>query len=82
VGLVARELESRGIPTVSLSALRKPTLLVRPPRALFTRNANGQIVGAPHDHAGQLSVLRQALRVLIDASEPGKLTDLSDGPDL
>jgi hypothetical protein len=82
VGLIAREVECRGIPTVSLSALRKPTLLVRPPRALFTRNANSQIVGAPHDHPAQLTVLRQALRVLIDASEPGSLTDLSDIPDL
>jgi hypothetical protein len=69
------------MPTVSLSALRKPTLLVRPPRALFTRNANSQIVGAPQDRAAQLSVLRQALRVLIDASEPGSLTDLSDVAD-
>jgi hypothetical protein len=64
---------------VSLSALRKPTLLVRPPRALFTRNANSQIVGAPHDRLAQVAVLRQALRVLIEASEPGRLTDLSDG---
>lgn len=78
MGLVARELESRGIPTMSLSALRKPTLLVRPPRAFFTRNSNGQIVGAPLDRAGQRTVLRQALRVLIEASEPGKLTDVPD----
>jgi hypothetical protein len=78
VGLVARELESCGIPTVTLSALRKPTM-VRPPRALFTRNPNYQIVGAPHDRAAQLTVLRQALRVLIKATEPGTLTDLSCG---
>ena len=81
MGLVARELESRGIPTVTLSALRKPTTMVRPPRALFTRNANGQIVGAPHDRTAQLTVLRQALRVLIEASEPGRLADLSDVAD-
>jgi hypothetical protein len=81
VGLVARELESRGIPTVTLSALRKPTTMVRPPRALFTRTANSQIVGAPHDRAAQLTVLRQALHVLIEASEPGTLTDLSDDSD-
>jgi hypothetical protein len=78
VGLVARELESRGIPTVSLSALRKPTTMVRPPRALFTRNPNYQIVGPPHDRTAQLTVLRQALQVLMAATEPGTLTDLSD----
>ncbi len=78
MGLVARALESRGIPTVSLSALRKPTLFVRPPRALFTRSANSQIVGAPHDRAAQLSILRRALRVLVEATEPGMLTDLTD----
>ncbi|HLZ23042.1 MAG TPA: hypothetical protein VKQ30_13055 [Ktedonobacterales bacterium] len=75
MGLVARELESRGIPTVSLSALRKPTLLVRPPRALFTRNPNSQIVGAPNDRDAQLTVLRSALRLLAEATEPGMLTD-------
>ena len=78
MGLVARALEARGIPTLSLSALRKPTLLVRPPRALFTRNANSQIVGAPHDRAAQLTILRHALRVLVEAKEPGVLTELSE----
>jgi hypothetical protein len=75
VGLVARALEACGIPTVSLSALRKPTLLVRPPRALFTGNPNHQIVGAPHDREAQLTVLRRALRLLVEATEPGILTD-------
>jgi len=78
VGLVARELESRGIPTISLSALRKPKLFVRPPRALFTRNANSQIVGAPHDRVAQLTMLRHALRVLVEATQPGILTELSE----
>jgi hypothetical protein len=78
VGLVARALESRGIPTVSLSALRKPTLFVRPPRTLFTRNANSQIVGAPRDRDAQLTTLRHALRVLVEATEPGMLADLSE----
>lgn len=77
MGLVARELESRGIPTVSLSALRKPTMMARPPRALFTRNPNSQIVGAPHDPAAQLTILRHALRLLIEATEPGAIADLS-----
>jgi hypothetical protein len=76
VGLVARELESRGLPTVSLAALRKPTLIVRPPRALFTHNPNHQIVGAPNDRGAQLFVLRHALRLLVEATEPGILTDL------
>jgi hypothetical protein len=76
VGLVARALESRGIPTVSLSALRKPTMLVRPPRALFTRNPNNQVVGAANDRAAQRTILRRALRVLVEATEPGTLIDL------
>ena len=75
MGLVARALESRGIPTVSLSALRKPTLLARPPRALFTHNPNHQIVGASNDRYAQLAVLRRALRLLMEAAEPGRLED-------
>ncbi|MGH2516916.1 MAG: hypothetical protein ACRDHP_14790 [Ktedonobacterales bacterium] len=76
MGLVARELESRNIPTVSLSALRKPTMLVRPPRALFTRNPNNQIAGAPSDPDAQLAVLRRALRLLVGATEPGTLAEM------
>lgn len=76
MGLIAREIEARGIPTVSLSALRKPTLLVRPPRALFTRNPNSQIVGAPNDRDAQLAILRRALRLLEEDPVPGTLTDL------
>lgn len=78
MGLIARELEVRGISTVSLSALRKPAMLVRPPRALFTRNVNSQIVGAPNDHAAQRTTLRRALRVLLEAAEPGSLTERTD----
>ena len=81
MGLVARELESRGIPTVSLSALRKPTMMVRPPRTLFTRNPNSQIVGAPTDRDGQLAMLRRALRLLVEATEPGTLVDAGDAAD-
>lgn len=75
MGLVARALEVRGIPTISLSARRRPTLLVRPPRALFTGNPNYQIVGAPNDREAQLIVLRRALRMLIEATEPAIITD-------
>jgi hypothetical protein len=75
VGLVAREIEARGLPTVSLSALRKPTLLVHPPRALFTGNPNQQIVGPTHAREAQLAMLRRTLRVLMEATTPGIITD-------
>jgi hypothetical protein len=74
--LVARELESRGIPTVSLAALRKPAQLARAPRVLFTGNPNSEIVGPPNDKHAQLTTLRQALRVLADATEPGTIQDM------
>jgi hypothetical protein len=74
--LVARELESRGIPTVSLAALRKPAQLARAPRVLFTGNPNSEIVGPPNDKQAQLATLREALRVLVEAADPGIMREL------
>ncbi|HEV7128778.1 MAG TPA: hypothetical protein VGN32_15210 [Ktedonobacterales bacterium] len=77
MGLVARALEARGIPTIYLAALRRPAQLVRAPRTLFTGNSNSQIVGAPGDRDAQRGVLRRALRLLTEATEPGTFVELA-----
>lgn len=76
MGLIARELETRGIPSITLAALRRPAQMVRAPRVLFTGHPNAQIVGAPGDREAQLATLRQAFEVLVTATEPGAFVEM------
>jgi len=69
-------LEARGVPTVTLSALRSRTARVHPPRALFTGLPNFQIVGPPGDAGAQRETVRRALALLASATEPGALVDM------
>ena len=76
VGLVAAELERRGIATVTVQLLREIAQRVKPPRALFVPFAHGYPLGAPADPARQHAVIESALRLLEDeALEPGALVD-------
>lgn len=70
MGLIARALEARGIPTVSLAVSRGQIAGTRPPRVLLTPFTRGQTVGPPGDAGTQRAVLRQAL-ALLRATEPG-----------
>jgi hypothetical protein len=76
VGLVAAELERRGISTVVIQLLREVALRVRPPRALFVPFRHGYPLDRPGDPARQHAVLEAALRVLEDATlQPPVLAD-------
>jgi hypothetical protein len=68
VGLVAAELERRGISTVAIQLLRFVAERVRPPRALFVPFAHGYPLGAPGDAELQHEVIEAALRLLEDPS--------------
>lgn len=79
VGLVAAELERRGISTVAIQLLREVAERVRPPRALFVPFPHGYPLAAPHDAARQHGVLEAALRLLEDRSLiPPVLADYSE----
>lgn len=65
-----RAIESRGIPTVTLSIFRGTSEQYRLPRVLLTRFDRGQAVGPPGDAATQRDVLRRALRLLETATAP------------
>ena len=66
VGLVAAELERRGIATVTIQLLREIALRVQPPRALFVPFAHGYPLDAPGQPARQHAVIEAALRLLED----------------
>lgn len=66
VGLVAAELERRGISTVCLQLLREVAEAVRPPRALLVPFPHGYPLARPDDPAAQRAVIEAALRLLED----------------
>jgi hypothetical protein len=68
VGLVAAELERRGIATVGIQLLREVAEKVRPPRGLFVPFKHGYPLGVPNDAARQHEVIEAALRLFEDAS--------------
>ena len=66
VGLVAAEIERRGISTVALQLLRRVAEKVRPPRALWVPFRHGYPLDTPDDPQRQTAVLEAALQVLED----------------
>jgi hypothetical protein len=64
VGLVAAELERRGISTVCLQLLREIAEKVQPPRALLVPFRHGYPLDRPHAPERQHAVLEAALQLL------------------
>jgi hypothetical protein len=75
VSLVARYLEANRIPTIVLSSARDITASAFPPRAVFVNYPLGNTSGRPFDPENQTQIVREALRVLEEAREPGQIVD-------
>lgn len=75
MGLIARALEAAGIPTVSISIARDLTQSVGVPRALFLKWPFGHPLGEPDHPAQQRTVIFDALRLLVTATEPGVIAE-------
>lgn len=78
VGLIARALEAAGIPTVSLTSAWSITAGVNPPRAAFVDYPLGHTSGQPFDVVNQCRIVSAALRLLVEATEPGTMVDLGE----
>jgi D-proline reductase (dithiol) PrdB len=76
VGLVARVIEARGIPTVLVSTGRDLTQQVLPPRSVFVNFPMGNPFGRPGDAAMQRRILLDALHLAETATKGGTLVDL------
>ena len=74
VGLVAGELEKRGVTTTSITLLREITEKVRPPRALLVPYPLGYPLGRPDDPELQTRILRAAF-ALLDRPGPGPILE-------
>jgi D-proline reductase (dithiol) PrdB len=76
VGLIQREIERKGIPTVSISIVREFTEKVRPPRAIYLRWPFGHPLGEPDHPAQQRAVLLKAFEALTTIETPGAIIDI------
>ena len=76
MGLVAREVEAAGIPTLSMSSALDITRAVNPPRAAFLDYPLGHTTGKPHQPALQRAIMLEALEVFASHRDPGKVKRL------
>ncbi|MEO5860266.1 MAG: glycine/sarcosine/betaine reductase selenoprotein B family protein [Pyrinomonadaceae bacterium] len=71
LGIVARGLESYGIPTIVISVDRGITDRVRPPRTAYYIGEFGSVSGEPNWHQHQLRILDETLRWMETYDQPG-----------
>lgn len=76
MGLIAREIERRGTPTICLSSARSITESVNPPRAVFIDFPLGHTAGKPGDKALQRRIMIDTLSALDGLVAPGRIRDL------
>ena len=66
MGLIATELERKGVSTVAIQLLREIAEKVRPPRALVVPFRHGYPLDVPDDPARQHAVIEAAYKMLED----------------
>lgn len=76
MGLIQREIERAGIPTIGITVVRKFTEKVKPPRSVFLRWPFGHPLGEPFHQAQQRAVLWEMFRALYGIETPGKIVDI------
>jgi hypothetical protein len=76
VGLIQREIEKVGIPTIGVSIVRTYSEKVKPPRTIFLRWPFGHPFGEPFNAAQHRVILAEAIRALATIQEPGTIIDL------
>jgi hypothetical protein len=76
VGLIARQIEAAGIPTLCMTSALSITRAVNPPRAAFVDFPLGHTTGKPHEPALQRAILRDALAGFESLQEPGSVLTL------
>jgi hypothetical protein len=77
VGLIAREIERAGIPTLCMSSAWDITFAVRPPRAVFVNFPLNHQTGKAGDAPLQRRILLDALRAFEMLWAPGQMLVLS-----
>jgi D-proline reductase (dithiol) PrdB len=76
VGLIQRAIESRGIPTVSVTVARDVTEAIKVPRAIFVPWPMGHHFGVPFHTGLQRKVIMEAFDLLQTAETSGTIATL------
>lgn len=76
MGLIQREIEKAGIPTIGISIVREYTAKVQPPRSVFLKWPFGHPLGEPGNRKQQRAVLLEAFRALYAITIPGAIIEL------
>jgi hypothetical protein len=76
VGLIAREIEASGIPTLSMTSAWSITASANPPRAAFLDFPLGHTSGRPDEPQEQLEIMRDALALFRTIDAPGTVAPL------
>ena len=71
LGIVARGLEYRGIPSIVISVDPAVTDRVRPPRTAYYTGEFGTVAGQPNWHQHQLRIIDETLRWMETFDQPG-----------
>jgi hypothetical protein len=76
VGLLAREIEARGVTTVGLALVKEVAVAAHAPRFLYLHWPFGHALGEAGNIAQQRTVLHDMLSMAICARRPGLVIDL------
>lgn len=76
MGLIARGIEKRGIPTVLVGVMWDSMQITRAPRAAFLNFPMAHPFGRPGDRSLQSEILRHVLELLPSAESSGTLVHL------
>ena len=76
MGLIAREIEARGIPTLCMSSGRSITRSVHPPRAVFLDFPLGHTAGKAGETELNAAIMRDTLAAFEAIREPGEIVTL------
>ena len=76
MGLLAREIEARGVTTVALALVKEVAVAARAPRFLYLRWPFGHALGEPGNVAQQRTVLHDMLSMATISTRRGLVIEL------
>lgn len=76
MGLIQRQVEEAGIPTISIGNMADRMGHIKPPRALLVKFPRGSMLGEPGNDRRQRRIILDALKALSDMTRPGTVQEL------